>query len=73
MIIMKSAVALVLVVLVVAVAISGCVREPATPPTAGLTQEQAEDLAFQELEHEMDQAIGDMTLEDLENELLQEG
>ncbi len=70
---MKFIAALVLVVLVVAVAISGCVREPAAPPTGSLTQKQADNLALYELEQEMGEAIGDMTLEELENELLQEG
>ena len=71
---MKLASALVLVVLVAALSISGCVQEPAGPPATGeLTQAQAEDQALQTLEQEMDEAIGGMTLEELENELLQQG
>lgn len=70
---MKLASALVLVVLVAAIVISGCVQEPAGPPTGGLTEKQAEDQALQTLEQEMDEAIEGMTMEDLENELLQQG
>ncbi|MCK4335268.1 MAG: hypothetical protein KAW40_00925 [Candidatus Aenigmarchaeota archaeon] len=66
---MKLTSALVLVVLVATIVISGCVQEP----TGGLTEEQAEDQALQTLEQEMDEAIGGMTLEELENELLQQG
>jgi PBP1b-binding outer membrane lipoprotein LpoB len=71
---MKLAGIIVLALLVLTIWISGCVREPAAPPTTGaLTQEQAEQQAFQTLEQEMDDSIGGMTLEDLENELLQQG
>jgi PBP1b-binding outer membrane lipoprotein LpoB len=70
---MKLAGIIVLALLVLTVWISGCVQEPAAPPTGGLTQEQAEQQAFQTLEQEMDEAIEGMTLEELENELLQQG
>jgi PBP1b-binding outer membrane lipoprotein LpoB len=77
---MKLAGLILLALLVIAVFISGCVREPAGPTTdpttgpatGGLTQEQAEQKAFQTLDQEMD-ALEDMTLEELENELLQQG
>ncbi len=70
---MKLAGVLVLAVLVGMVLISGCVQEPTGPPTGKLTQEQAEAQAFQTLEQEMEEAIEKMTLEELENELLQQG
>ena len=70
---MKLAGALVLVVLVATIVISGCVQEPTGPPTGGLTEKQIEDQAFSTVEKEMEDAIDSMTLEDLENELLQEG
>jgi len=69
---MKMAFALVLVVLVAAVAISGCVQQAATggePATGKL----AEDQATQAVEQEMDLAIGNITLEDVQNELLNQG
>ncbi|UCC91718.1 MAG: hypothetical protein JSV39_00380 [Candidatus Aenigmatarchaeota archaeon] len=69
---MKLAVALLLVVMVVAI-ISGCVQEPTGPPTGGLTEKQIEDQAFSAVEKEMEDAIDSMTMEDFENELLQEG
>ena len=67
-------------VLLAAVLISGCVQDTGTDgtdtgPTGGeqLTQAEIEDQAYQALEQEMDQAIDQMTLEELENELLSQG
>ncbi|NIO22888.1 MAG: hypothetical protein GTN38_02575 [Candidatus Aenigmarchaeota archaeon] len=71
--------AILLALLVAAVFVSGCVQEPPGPtgPTTGptdggLTQEQAEQQALQTLDQEMD-ALEEMSLEELENELLQQG
>jgi len=69
---MKFAIALVLIALILTITISGCVQQPSGPPTGGLTQEQAEQKALQTLDQEMN-ALEEMTLEDLENELLQQG
>jgi outer membrane lipoprotein-sorting protein len=73
---MKILMAFVFVALVAAVAISGCVQQ--TPVTGGetsgkMTASQMEQQAANTLEEEMEQAIGDITLEDLENELLAQG
>jgi outer membrane lipoprotein-sorting protein len=70
---MKFAIALVLVALVLAITISGCVQQPSGPPAGGLTQEQAESQAFQALEQEMQENLEDMTLQEIENELFQQG
>jgi|GEM_PF-3322112 len=76
---MKLAIALLLVALVFTVYISGCVQEPTSPdtgptgPTTGaLTEAQAEQQALQTLDQEME-ALEEMSLEELENELLQQG
>ena len=71
---MKLAGALLLVVLLVAILISGCVQDTGTT-TGGeqLTQAEMEDQAYQALEQEMGDAIDQMTLEELENELLSQG
>ena len=58
-----------------AVAVSGCVQQQDTAPTGGeeLTQAEMEDQAYRAVEQEMEQAIDDMTLEEIENELLAQG
>lgn len=65
------------VMLMATLMISGCVQQAPPsggPPTTGkLTQEQAEQQAMNELENELDEAVGNVTLENLENELLQQG
>jgi PBP1b-binding outer membrane lipoprotein LpoB len=74
---MKLAGILILAVLLTAVFISGCVQQDTTPATPGggkqLTQSEMEDQALQTLEQEMGEAIENMTMEELENELLQQG
>jgi outer membrane lipoprotein-sorting protein len=72
---MKLALAIVFALLVATVFISGCVQQQQAPSTGGqpLTAEEKEQQAANTLEQEMDQAIGNMTLEDLENELLTQG
>lgn len=71
---MKIAGAIVLAVLLAAVLVSGCVQRTEGPPTTGeLTQGQAEEQAYQALEQEMEESLEDMTLEELEDELLQQG
>lgn len=57
--------------LIAVVLSSGCVQH--TDLTVDQQQEDPEDLAYDALEQEMEQAIENMSLEDLENELLNEG
>lgn len=70
---MKMAAAFLLAVLIVAaVFISGCVQQTG-PPEGELTSEEAENQAYLTVEQEMEDAIESMTLEELENELLNQG
>jgi len=66
---MKLAVVLVLVALMAVAFISGCVQE--TGITGELTGEQMEEEAFQTIEEEMEEALENMTMEELERELLE--
>jgi PBP1b-binding outer membrane lipoprotein LpoB len=78
---MKYAFALVMAILVSAVLISGCTNQPgssanpATGPSAGaqLTQSEKESQAATAVEQEMNQAIENMTMQEIENELLVQG
>ncbi len=72
---MKLALTLVFALLVATVFISGCVKQQEAPSTGSqpLTAAEKEQYASNTLQQELDQAIGDMTLEDLENELLAQG
>jgi PBP1b-binding outer membrane lipoprotein LpoB len=71
---MKIVLALVLAVLVTTVLISGCTQQPSGQSGAGkLTQKQAEGQAFQAVQQEVDQALGNITLQEVQNELLQQG
>jgi len=70
---MRFAGILVLVVLIVAVFISGCIQQAGPSGTGELTEQQMEEQAYNALEQEMEQALENMTLEELENELLQQG
>ena len=72
---MKLALTFVFALLVATVFISGCVQQQQAPSTGGqpLTASEKEQAASNTVQQEMDQAIGDMTLEDLENELLAQG
>lgn len=63
-----TAVVLVLIALVAVTAISGCTQTD-TGPSGELTAEQMEDEAYKTVEQEMD-LLEDMSLDDLENELL---
>ena len=47
--------------------ISGCVQTETTQPTGAALEEQA----VQEVEQEMEQAIEDISMEDIENALLE--
>jgi len=51
------------------VLVSGCTQTADT--TGQLTDKQAEDQAYNTIESELDQAIENITLDDLEGELLQ--
>jgi hypothetical protein len=72
---MKLTGTLVLGLLLVAVLIAGCVQQPTGPSGDGaqLTQAEMEQQAYNTLEQEMEQAIDEMTLQEIENELLQQG
>lgn len=72
---MKYAFTLAMVLLVSAVLISGCTTHPGDSGTSTgqLTQAQKESQALAAVDQEMEQSIGNMTLEDMENELLQQG
>lgn len=65
---MKLAVVMVLVALVAVAFVSGCVTEP-IGPSGGLTADQMEEQAYQEVENELGN-LEDMSLEEIENELL---
>jgi len=69
---MKMTLTLIFVVLIAAVFISGCVQQ-ATTGGEPATGKLAEDQATQAVEQEMDLAIGNITLEDVQNELLNQG
>ncbi len=79
---MKTAFALI-AILIGVVLISGCTQTPSGggpdgPQAGGLVggeipARQAQEQAFQTVDQEMEQAVGSMTLEDVENELLQQG
>jgi outer membrane lipoprotein-sorting protein len=73
---MKTVLALVFAALIAAVFISGCVEQGTTITGGGgpqLTQSQQEDQAFSTVDQEMQQAIGNITLQGIENQLLQQG
>lgn len=80
---MKIALALIFVGLIAAVLISGCVQQGGTGPAGGgttgtgggqqLKAAQMEDQAAQAVQQEMDNAIGNITLEEIQNQLLQQG
>jgi PBP1b-binding outer membrane lipoprotein LpoB len=76
---MKYAFAIVLALLVSAVLISGCTtvptggQETGEPSGAQMTQSEKESQALAAVEQEMDELIDNMSMEDLENELLNQG
>ncbi|MFH1237427.1 MAG: hypothetical protein V1648_03425 [Candidatus Aenigmatarchaeota archaeon] len=70
---MKILLALVLVALVATVMVSGCTQTPATGGGTAKTTASADGQAFNTVDQELDQALEGMTVEDMENELLQQG
>lgn len=70
---MKNTLALVFVVLIAAVFVSGCTQQAATNEANAAAAGTSEDQAFNAVDQELDQAIAGMTVEDMENELLQQG
>lgn len=70
---MKMTLTLIFVVLMAAVFISGCVQQTATPGTGTAAKGTADEQAFQTVSDEVDQAVGNMTLDDVQNELLNQG
>jgi len=71
---MKTALALIFAVLVATVVISGCVQQAATGGGGQqLTAAEKEQQASQAVDQEIENAIGNVTLENLENELLTQG
>lgn len=75
---MKITLALIFVVLIAAVLISGCVQQGPAGGTQGTgggqaTASQAEDQAARTVDQEMGNAIGNMTLNDVQNDLLKQG
>jgi hypothetical protein len=68
---MRTAVALVLLALVVVTLISGCTQPEG--PTGELTEKQMEEQAYQQIDQEIEDALSGMALEELENELLGQG
>jgi PBP1b-binding outer membrane lipoprotein LpoB len=69
---MKHAYALILVVLIAAVVISGCVQSP-SGGTGAITQEQKESQAFSAVDQEIQSSVDNATLQDIESQLLQQG
>jgi outer membrane murein-binding lipoprotein Lpp len=72
---MKKIFVLLAVILVSTLIVSGCVQQPPQGgglPTGQVTQKQAEQQAMNELENEIEQATANVTLEDIENALLQQ-
>ena len=70
---MKILLALVFVALVATVLISGCTQTPATGGGTTKATGSAEDQAFNTVDQELDQALEGMTVQDMENELLNQG
>jgi hypothetical protein len=70
---MKILLALVFVALVATVLISGCTQTPATGGGTAKATGSAEDQAFNTVDQELDQALEGMTVQDMENELLNQG
>jgi len=72
---MKTALTLIFAVLIAAVVISGCVQQAATGGGGGqqLTAAEKEQQASQAVDQEIENAIGNITLENVENELLTQG
>jgi outer membrane lipoprotein-sorting protein len=70
---MKTILALVFVVLITAVFISGCVQQAATGGGQQFTAAEKEQQAYNTVEQEMEQTLGNMTLDNIENELLTQG
>jgi len=71
---MKTALALAFAVLIVAVAISGCVQQGTTGGEgATAAKGTPEQQAFQAVDQEVDQALENMTAQEIENELLNQG
>jgi|YelNatPaOPRAMG01_1025707.scaffolds.fasta_scaffold521628_1 outer membrane lipoprotein-sorting protein len=71
---MKFAVLIILVIITATIFISGCVQQQV--PVGGtekMTGEEIEQEAGNVIEQEMDSALGNISLEDLENELLEQG
>lgn len=69
---MKYAAIMIALVVLSVVFVSGCATMPDTGggTTGELTAAEKENLAYQSVEDEIDQAIENMDLEDLENEIL---
>ncbi len=70
---MKTVLALAFAVLIVAVAISGCIQQGATGGGAATAAGTPEQQAFQTVDQEVDQSLDDMTAQEIENELLIQG
>ncbi len=73
---MKYVVMILALLVLSVVFVSGCATTPDTGNTGAtgeLTAKEKEDLAYQAIDNEIDQALENMTLEDIENELLNQG
>ncbi|MEM5871789.1 MAG: hypothetical protein QW051_02870 [Candidatus Aenigmatarchaeota archaeon] len=71
---MKLIISILLVLMVAVVLISGCIQQqPETKTSQKLTPSEVEQQATNTLDSEIEQAIGHITLEDLENELFEQG
>ncbi len=62
-------------IIISSVLISGCIQQDTTDTSGGdqLSQQSAEDAALAAVEQEMEDALSEMTLEEIENELLTQG
>ncbi|MCD6590526.1 MAG: hypothetical protein J7K72_00980 [Candidatus Aenigmarchaeota archaeon] len=67
---MRAVSIILLLAIISAVFISGCVQQQGTGGQTTGQEIQVEDQAIQTLENELDQALENITMEDLENELL---
>jgi hypothetical protein len=57
-------------ILLAAVLVSGCTTEPAGGDASGMSGDEIEASAYDQIEQELEEAIEDIDLEDLEGELL---
>jgi PBP1b-binding outer membrane lipoprotein LpoB len=70
---MKTTLTLIFAALIAAVFISGCTQQTGTTGNGQQTTANQEQQAFQAIDQETNQALQNMSLQDVENELLVQG